>query len=311
MQGRGKVGPWLQRAFAAAVLIALCLGLVDQWPRVEPHLRELGVPALAGALASLSAAQVLSLLAWRTIVTDLGSPLPLRQAARIFFVGQVGKYVPGSVWPVLAQMEMGREAGVPRTRMAVSFVVTLLMSVVVGLGIGLPTLVSSGQSWVPALVVVVLGVVVAVRPGLVNAVIDRGLRLVRRTPLEHQLSRRAILRCAGIYVLCWLAFGLHLWFLAVDVGADAVSSLPYAVAAFAVAANLGTLFVLAPAGAGVREVLIVLGLAPVLASGPATAAALVSRLLVTVTDVGAALVALVVHRRHRAKNPVAVPPEPQ
>lgn len=300
--GRAGARRWIQRAFAVAVLVGLGVVLVDQWPRVEPHLDDLSAPALAGSFASLVLAQMLALLAWRTIVTDLGSRLPLQQAARIYFVGQVGKYVPGSVWPVVAQMEMGRDAGVPRARMAVSFMVSLLVSVVVGLGIGLPTLVSSGQSWVPALVAVVLGLVVVLWPTVVNRVVDRGLRLVRHPPLEHQLSRSALLRCAGIYLLSWAAFGLHLWFLSIDLGADPLTSLPVAIAAFAVAANLGTLFIVAPAGAGVREVLIVVGLAPVLASGPATAAALVSRLLVTVADVASALVAMAAHRRHRVKN---------
>lgn len=307
--GPGNARRWIQRAFAVAVLVGLCVVLVNQWPRVRPHLDDLSAPALVGALASLVVAQVLSLFAWRTIVTDLGSPLPLGSAARIYFVGQVGKYVPGSVWPVVAQMEMGRDAGVPRSRMAVSFVVTLLVSVVVGLGIGLPTLVSSGQSWVPALVAIALGLLVFLRPTLVNQVVDRGLRVVRRPPLEHQLSRSALLRCAGLYLLAWTAFGLHLWCLAVDVGAEPLTALPVAIAAFAVAANLGTLFVIAPAGAGVREVLVVVGLGPVLATGPATAVALVSRLLVTLADVGAALVALAAYRRQRRRPSASTAPQ--
>jgi hypothetical protein len=36
--------------------------------------------------------------------------------ARILFLGQLGKYLPGSVWPVLAQMELGKTYRVPRHR---------------------------------------------------------------------------------------------------------------------------------------------------------------------------------------------------
>ena len=34
-----------------------------------------------------------------------------RAAARIMFIGQLGKYLPGSVWPILAQMELGNASG--------------------------------------------------------------------------------------------------------------------------------------------------------------------------------------------------------
>ena len=37
-----------------------------------------------------------------------GRPVPRRSSAEIFFVGQLGKYVPGAVWPVVVQMRLGR-----------------------------------------------------------------------------------------------------------------------------------------------------------------------------------------------------------
>ena len=40
-----------------------------------------------------------------------GSPLPLAVARRVFLLAQLGKYLPGSVWPVLAQTELGRDLG--------------------------------------------------------------------------------------------------------------------------------------------------------------------------------------------------------
>ena len=301
-EGRRALRHWLQRFFAVALLVGLAVALANQWPGVRPHLRDLSLPALVGSLAALAVAQLFAMLGWRVVVSELGSHLHLAESARIYFVGQVGKYLPGSVWPVLAQMDMGRDAGVPRTRMGVSFVLSLLVSVVVGLGMGLPTLLSSGQTWLPGVAVVVIGLPIVLFPGLVNRALSRGLTVAGRPPLERGLSRGAMLRSAALYGLSWTFFGVSVWCLVVDVGGSVLTSLPVSIAAFAVAANLGTLFIIAPAGAGVREVLLVVGLAPVLASSPATAVAVVSRLLVTVADVGSALVALATHRHHQVKN---------
>ena len=57
---------------------------------------------------------------------------------------------------------------------------------------------------------------------------------------------------------------------------------------------------LAPPGAGVREVVLVASLSPVLGAGKATAVALVSRLLTTVGDLLAAGLAGWLGRGHRS-----------
>ena len=39
---------------------------------------------------------------------------------RVFYLAQIGKYLPGAVWPFVAQMELGKALGVPRQRSAVA-----------------------------------------------------------------------------------------------------------------------------------------------------------------------------------------------
>ena len=51
--------------------------------------------------------QFANLQAWQVLLAGLGSPLRTTTAGRIFFIGQLGKYIPGSVWPILTQMELG------------------------------------------------------------------------------------------------------------------------------------------------------------------------------------------------------------
>jgi uncharacterized membrane protein YbhN (UPF0104 family) len=292
--------------FALALVAGLAVALVEQWSAVRAGIARISAPAVTGALVALAAALWCSLLAWRVLLAELGSPLPLPVAARIFFVGQIGKYLPGSVWPVLAQMEMGRDEGVPRTRMAVSFLVNLGLALVVGLVLGLPVLLArrvgfSGLAALAALAALAVALPLLGRPRLLNAALGRALAAARRLPLEHELSARTLARVVGWLVACWVAYGLHVWALAVDLGAPALAALPVAIAAYAVAFSLGILVVFAPAGAGVREVLLVVALAPVLPAGRATAVAVVSRLLLTSMDAAAAGVAVWGRRRHRAR----------
>ncbi|HLZ36305.1 MAG TPA: lysylphosphatidylglycerol synthase domain-containing protein [Mycobacteriales bacterium] len=305
--GRSRWWRLARRAFAVALVVALGLALAERWSAVRPDLARISPPAVAAALAALGAALWCSLRAWRVVLADLGSPLPTAVAARIFFVGQIGKYLPGSLWPVVAQMEMGRDEGVPRTRMAVSFLVNLGLAVLVGLALGLPVLLARGGGPLAlfALVSVAVALPLLAQPRLLNAGLTRALALARRPPLDHDLSRRVLARAVGWLLACWIAYGLHVWALAVDLGARPLAALPVAVAAYAVAFSVGILVVIAPAGAGVREVLLVVALAPVLSTDAATAVAVVSRLLLTVMDTAAAGLSVVGRRRHRARTDAA------
>lgn len=264
--------------------------------RLEPGL-------IALALLLVLAGQLASVLSWRALVAGLGSPLRVPVASRIFFVGQLGKYLPGSVWPVLAQMEMGRAAGVPRTRIGAASILAIGVSVATGLSVGLlclPALLAGGghrYAWV------LLGLPLAVamlHPRVLNTVLCRGLRLLRRPAPEHPVNARAVLSASGWLLVTWLCYGLQIWVLATDLGAHGLRVLPLAIGAFSIAMTLGLLFLVAPAGVGAREAVLILVLSSVLSVGAATALALVSRLLLTLSDGLVAAAAALVARRHLA-----------
>ncbi|HEX3589173.1 MAG TPA: hypothetical protein VHV74_06035, partial [Pseudonocardiaceae bacterium] len=92
------------------VVVAVGLGVyavVRQWPDVRTSLVQIGVLPAIGALVAAVAGLGFAVQVWRVLLAALGTPLPLRASAKVVFVGQLGKYLPGSVWPVLAQMELG------------------------------------------------------------------------------------------------------------------------------------------------------------------------------------------------------------
>jgi len=89
---------------------------------------------------------------------------------------------------------------------------------------------------------------------------------------------------------------VHVLILGVERGASTSDVGAGAIGGFAVAWALGPLLVIAPAGLGVREVTLVAVLAPPLTGPAALVVAIVSRLLMTVTDLLLALVFYVLGR---------------
>src|ERR1700677_336002 len=111
-----------------------------QWTDIHHAVGRIGLPMSLAALVFVLAALFTSMLSWRALLTGLGSPLPVPVAARIFFVGQLGKYLPGSVWPVLAQMEIATAHKVPRQRSATVAVLAMVVSLASALLVALASL---------------------------------------------------------------------------------------------------------------------------------------------------------------------------
>lgn len=276
-----------------AVVAALVWGVARSWSEISVDLRRVDATALVVSTALAALGTWLTMLGWRVLLADLGSPLHLAPAGGVFFVGQLGKYLPGSVWTVFAQADMAAHLHVPRRRTGVAGLVTIGLSVLTGLLVGLPAIPhllrasSGGTGWL-LLAVPVLAVLCW--PPLLNRLISRGLTMLRREPLEHEFSARAILTTVALYLAAWLCFGGHTLVLARSVGdASAPGLTVAALTGYALAATLGMLTVILPAGLGAREGLLTLVLASAMPVSAGTAVAILSRFVITLVDVLAAL----------------------
>jgi hypothetical protein len=196
-----------------------------------------------------------------------------RDSQTIFFSAQLGKFVPGSVWPAVLQ-----------TRLALWS--ASLFSVGGAFSVFLLT-----DSRVQIPLPVLLGCVIAALLLVPIALHDRGLpRLVswffarsgRELPALRVESSSARLSVA-FSAATWLLFGLHAWFLARPLGAS-LSDLPLVVGAFALAFVVGVLAVPLPAGAGLREAVLVLTLGAVIGRPSAITVALMSRLIMILAE---------------------------
>lgn len=276
--------------FAVAAVALLVVTLHSEYADVRARLGELHAWAVVLTLVTAVVGSVFSMLSWRALLGDLGSALPVTAAARVFFLGQLGKYIPGSVWSVLGQIELARAHEVPRTRSAAAAAVALVVSVLSGLLVAaalLPALAghAAAHYW-PAFLALPVALVLLLPPVL-NAVLQRLLRLARRAPLAQPVSGRGIVTAVGWSLLTWLSWGVGIWALARDEGSGSAQALGVCVGAFALAWVAGFLVLVVPAGAGVREAVLVavLGSALALPSGAPLLLSLVSRLALTVSDV--------------------------
>ncbi|WP_345016950.1 lysylphosphatidylglycerol synthase transmembrane domain-containing protein [Actinomadura keratinilytica] len=297
-----------------ALLVLLALGfcaysLVARWDETVQAFQQMSWAALAGAFAAGLAGLFAWMVAWRALLGGLGSPLPLRAAFRINAVSQLGKYVPGKVWAIVTQVEMGRAYQVPRLRNFSSVLLAVATTCACGLAVASVTLPLTSQAarerywWLFLLAPVLLG---ALHPRIVTWCLDTALRLVRRPPLEHPVGLGVTLRAIAWTMLAWALFGVHTWLLCAAVGGEG-AGLPFAATgAYALAFVAGFLVFIAPGGIGAREAALVLALSSWLPAGAPIAVAIASRVLLTVADlVNAGIAVLARPAADRPAEPAA------
>jgi uncharacterized membrane protein YbhN (UPF0104 family) len=278
--------------FFVATLAARWNDVISLKWRLEP-----GHFLLATALLALS----YGLVAWLWGVA-LGRAAGTRPAAgaRVWFLSNLARYVPGNVWSYVGAVELARREGVARRTTLAVMALTQVLSVGVALLAGLPVLVAErARLGRPAL----LGAVV-VAAGAALAVVFRRrlLGLARRRlpgfdPASLAPSAGTVVLLVVGYAAYWAVTGLAFAALVASLASLDAADVPLVVAAYAAAYAVGFLALLTPAGLGVREGVLVVALAPVLPAGPALVVALVSRVWMMLVELAGAAVAHLAARR--------------
>lgn len=295
------------RALLVLLALAFCAySLVSQWDETRDALAKMSWGAIVGAFVAGCAGLFAWMLGWRVFLAGLGSPLPLRPAFRVMFISQLGKYVPGKVWALVAQVELGREYKVPRARSVSATLLAVATSTACALLVAAVTLPltsprATEDYWWLFLCAPVL--LVCLHPKIVTWGLNLLLKVARKDPLEHPVSLAATLHAVAWTVLGWVLFGVHTWLICVAAGGDG-AGLPFlATGAYALSFTAGFLVFIAPGGIGAREAALVITLGSELPAGAPIVVAIVSRVVLTVADLAYAGLAFALGRSRGNEPP--------
>jgi uncharacterized membrane protein YbhN (UPF0104 family) len=267
--------------FVVAALSFAAWGFHGRGEEILRAMKDVSALGLIAACVLTCAGLLATGLVWRLILDRFGAKLSAVDSRAIFFVGQLGKYIPGSVWSFGAQAQAAATHGIaPRTTAASSILFLYLHTcsgmVVVAVCqlLGVLTLSGTPMLWWLGLALCLL----LLAPWSVR----RLGRLVSGKSLDF--SARAWATTLTAMTGAWCAYGAA----AVAV-AGAPRQFPLLTAAFAAGYVAGVVIVVAPAGLGVREATIIVALASTVGVGDAAAIALVLRLVHTLADVTVAI----------------------
>jgi uncharacterized membrane protein YbhN (UPF0104 family) len=250
----------------------------------------LDLRAILLAALTVWATYLILIEAWRWVILGWGQSLGRPQAARIWLVSNLGRYLPGKVWSIAGLAVLASRAGVKSWAATGSAVAMQALAVGTGasvVAIAAPQTASPLQLALAGVIAVAF-VWLLVSPTGVSRVVSA----LRPQAEFRPLDLRAAISAGLVTVLAWITYGVAFWLLANGVLANDALDLRSAIGVFAAGYIVGLLAIFAPGGVGVREAVLVALLTPRIGPGEALALAVASRLVLTLCEVVAALVVL-------------------
>jgi hypothetical protein len=278
----------VQIVFGLVAVAFLVWAVVDNWTDLIHAIGSMDPFSIAGAVLLAYAGTIANMLSWRSIVSSFGVHLPVAGAGRVTFTAQIGKYIPGGVWPMVAGSQLGGRVGLTGTTMVATMTLQLAISLVTGTVIACGSLIIvpalAHEYWWVVLVIVVIAAVALV-PRVMQRLLRVFFRLTRRSEEVPDLQGAHLGKAIAWAILAWVFFGLQLWLLLGALGSLEWRILVPAICGYALSWVVGFLAVFAPAGAGVREGILVLLFAATFTAPAVLGVALVSRMAFILVDI--------------------------
>ncbi|MCZ7528819.1 MAG: flippase-like domain-containing protein [Acidimicrobiia bacterium] len=309
-----STGLGLVIAVAGGVFVARAIA--SEWSTVRSALEQASYGWFAAALVLAAGGMLTIGLAWGSALRILGSRPGPGRSLRWYFLGQMGKYVPGGVWTVVGRGELARRDGVARPlaygSVLLSLSATYLAAGLTVIGL-LPFDLAVGRETGAARWVVLLAPLglLVLHPAVLSRVLGVLERLLGGTSEPVVPAWSASVRLVLRHVPAWGLIGLATWCVAraVDPGARPVQVVLAAVLSWIV----GFVAVPVPGGIGVREAVFVAA-AYSLSPGIAGTVAVTARVLFMAVDSGGAALAALAGRRRaliRRSEPEGRPSLPE
>jgi uncharacterized membrane protein YbhN (UPF0104 family) len=249
---------------AAAALLIYFIGraLASRWSdfRTAPLETSIAPGTILVSGAIVLGAYALLVQTWRILLAGTGASLSFWNAARIWSISNLWRYVPGKVWQIGVMGSMAQREQVSGVAAAGTAIISTILNIATGIALVLLLGWRSLEQWnagahpvaIALLVAAVLGL--AALPYVLPRLSAVAARLSGREVRIVAPPRWAIVLATVGNLLSWLLYGVALQWLARGLIADggAAPAWQY-IAVFAASYVVGYLFLFIPGGIGPRE----------------------------------------------------------
>jgi len=245
----------LQVLLIVVIFYFLVKNLYVNWGKIAEYDWNINYYFLTYSFVLLITGAILMALGWNLILRMLGGRLGYKKALKIFFITDLGKYIPGKVWTLVGKVYLCAKEGIPIAKTSASVVIQPLIQVISGMLmflVSLPfwTKTSDFMNNLYLLLPLIPIGLILLHPAIMTKLLNFVLTRLKQKPIELNIKYRDILLILLLWCGLWTLTGVTYYFLVVSVHSFPVSWLPVSIGIFSIA---GVSQFLTPSGIGVLE----------------------------------------------------------
>lgn len=292
--------PWL---VVGSVGFLFYRTLSDNWQKLEGIRFSVDVWAISGTIL-FTLAVVVSGILWGKLLARLASKqIRTMDAVRIHSASWLLKYIPGQVGSYLNKIAWGKTQNISKKSISTSFIYENVLMVLAGVTLSFPVVIIFQEAFgdnlslfIPVLMVIPLSVVLSRK--MFYSIVNKLFLLLGKEPFNRSdfLTAKALISYQAGYLIPRLLNGIGFVFIANSLLPIEPSMYVGLAATYILASIVGLLAFFVPGGLGVREAVIVAFLSVYFPVEQAIIVALVTRLYATVSDIGVALVYVILNK---------------
>ncbi|MDO8740488.1 MAG: lysylphosphatidylglycerol synthase domain-containing protein [Candidatus Woesearchaeota archaeon] len=239
------------------ILYFLAKTLYQNWSQLKSYSITFNYFYLALSFIFLFAHLLLSVYGWKMIMNLLKAKLDFKSSIRIWFLSQLGRYVPGRIWYLLGRMYLCEKKKISKYTTFVSLMLELAMHVLSASFTALifvPAMIEDGglMKFLPVFLTIPVGLIL-IHPKIFNFFVNIGLKIFRKKTVELKIKYSSLLGLLAFYMFSWVVNGMGFYLLIKSFYATPLSLILPLTGAFAVSWIIGFLSLITPSGLGIRE----------------------------------------------------------
>ena len=269
--------------------------LVSKWDEVSDAFSQVdAINLLLSLILGLAAMTSIGWI-WVTMIVARSHNVRHRNAMSWYFTGQLGKYVPGGIWPIVGRAELAVRNGIPRLDAYASTglsLVTTYAAAVVTIGIGAAA--TTGHRLIAILIAIALMAAYASfsQPSLRAVLIRVASRI--SSSASSLTDPKRLARLTVLHIPAWILMSLSTSVTATAFGANiGIADMLFITTTSWLA---GFVVVGVPGGIGVREAVFTSLAGGIIGTPMAISLALMSRVVFIAVDLSGALISNVISR---------------
>ena len=290
-----RISSLLGIAIGIAGVAFVARTLISKWDEVSDAFSQVDAINLVLSLLLGLAAMTSIGWIWVTMIVARSHNVRHRNAMSWYFTGQLGKYVPGGIWPIVGRAELAVRNGIPRIDAYASTglsLVTTYAAAVVTIGIGAAA--TTGHRLIAILIAIALMAAYASfsQPSLRAVIIRVASRI--SSSASSLTDPQRLVRLTVLHIPAWLLMSLSTSVTATAFGANiGIADMLFITTTSWLA---GFVVVGVPGGIGVREAVFTSLAGGIIGTPMAVSLALMSRVVFIAVDLSGALISNVISR---------------